>query len=349
LGRSTIDGIGVDVENATAARQREKETGESLADWYAALSGAESGANTPEIDTARQVVKVGKEDAIDLTMISDDEDEVKPIIGLDAGSHNQNAGIPLRVNPNEWFIRRALLKRHHNAPTDPPVKPSRTISIGSLIGITPIQQIKSSPKYALGPENKGYDILKNTLGWGGGGLGKPEGWAPRLDGRDAEIGPSAPQDLVRQLERDNLAEASSSRFPLGTSIATPAVKMETGVIDFTADTDDEVEADMSDDSPSDFEEPNSDLGGPGRTVPIATTLKLDRLGLGHRRTNFDAKGNPLKRVTHTQKEIEEAQRRAKRPIEKKAMDLEKKAKIKWSLKDKRERDERRRIAAALNA
>lgn len=350
LGRSTLDGVGVDIEDGESKKKREVESGDKLAEWYAALSG--SGSSTPRVEEARPVVKVGKEDAIDLTMMSEDEDDAKPVIGRSGsaghGGESIHQGAPLRVNPNEWYIRRALLKRQKTS-TDPPPRPKRTIPIGSLLGVTPIQQVKSAPKYALGPENKGYDILKNTLGWHGGGLGKPEGWQPRDVGEHAEPGPPASQNLARELERD-LVDASAN----SPAVAIPP-KEENGVIDFTADSDDDdpqlgVDGEGFDSDLDDLDTAPDAPSGPGRTVPVATTLKLDRLGLGHRRTNFDAKGNPLKRVTHTHKEIEEAQRRAKRPMEKKGVvDPGKKEKVKWSLKDKKERDERRRIAAALNA
>jgi len=337
LGRSTLDGVGVDVEDGGGRKRRKLEAGETVAEWYTALSG--SGASTPRPEgPSRPAVRVGKEDAIDMTLESDDED-VKPIIG---GSSQPGSSMrsEMRVNPDEWFIRRALLKRH-NQSIDPPTRVSRTIPIGSLLGVTPIQQVKSAPKYTLGPENKGYDILKNTLGWGGGGLGKPDGWQPRTAGPSTASGPSTSLNLAQELELDNFAEAARR--------STPVVPVEeNGVIDFTAETDEDDDESAPEDL-SDFDDTPDGPSGPGRIVPIATTLKLDRLGLGHRRTNFDAKGNPLKRVTHTHKEIEEAQRRAKRPVERRNADLGEKAKIKWKLKDKRETDERRRIAAALNA
>jgi hypothetical protein len=83
--------------------------------------------------------------------------------------------------------------------------------------------------------------------------------------------------------------------------------------------------------------------GPGRTAPVATVLKLDRLGLG--------RGRAAKRVTHTSKEIERAQRRARgvRAPPKEDEEMEKKEKIKWKEKDRRERESRARIAAALGA
>ena len=101
------------------------------------------------------------------------------------------------------------------------------------------------------------------------------------------------------------------------------------------------------DTDSDMEEAErvSLRGGPGRTAPIATSLKLDRLGIGHRRGK--PKAGDVKKVTHTAGEIRDAQRRAKYRVV--TGDLGKKGKVRWKERDKKERDDRRRLAAALNA
>ena len=356
LGRSTVDGVDVDVEQGKLdAEGRKGQSGEEVAAWYAALSRAGSGASTPAADPAhstararhvesvRPVVKVAVEHAIDLTADSDDDEATG-----DAGEDVKTAptvaptqagllGEPLRVDPKEWYIRRALYKSHiTNGPG--PAKPFKSTSIGSLLGVTQIQVKAPAPQYVLGPENKGYDILKNTLGWGGGGLGKPVGWTPTVleDDSNAVAGPSRhASSLADQLAADDLQIKSDA-----TRDTSPAEL--NGVVHLTGDSESE-ESDLDD------EVPEGGPAGPGRTVPVSTMLKLDRLGLGHRRGLVDRKGNSLKRVTHTHEQIEAAQRRAKKRVMEQNNELGAKGKIKWKEKDKRDVQERRRIAAALNA
>jgi hypothetical protein len=91
-------------------------------------------------------------------------------------------------------------------------------------------------------------------------------------------------------------------------------------------------------------------GGPGRTAPVATTLKLDRLGIGHRRSQpKEHLESSKKKVTHTAADIREAQKRARYGAPKQGVELGKKGKVKWKERDRREREERRRLAAAINA
>ncbi|KAK1922102.1 hypothetical protein DB88DRAFT_497149 [Papiliotrema laurentii] len=364
LGRSVLDGVQVDVDTGSTGKKKAVESGEQVADWYAALSRSasasapQSGARTPprqgqdEKDRKEGgVIRVGKDEAIDLTGDSDNddkEDQAHPGDVPARGVNTPNTQIqreeiettakPLRVHQNEWFIRRALLKSHQASTR--PAKPIKPSSIGSMLGTSPIhpQNHKPPPTYVLGPENKGYEILKDRLGWHGGGLGRPAGWTGRESTSpppyvEAEGGASL-NDLRAELERD-VARSAGSRVKSEDAADTP--------IDLTAETDSASGSDLDDPLPDDHP------SGPGRTAPIATSLKLDRLGLGHRRAQKDKQGNPLKRVTHTHQEIVEAQRRAKyrRPVE--GLELGKKGKIKWKEKDKKEREERRRIAAALNA
>lgn len=107
------------------------------------------------------------------------------------------------------------------------------------------------------------------------------------------------------------------------------------VIDLTADSDDD----------NDLDDQPVSQGGPGRTAPIATALKLDRLGIGYRRTRPKGATYTAKKVTHSAEEIREAQRRARYRVIK-GVDLGKKGKVRWKERDK---EDRRRLAAALNA
>lgn len=342
LGRSVIDGVEVDVEEGRATPKRHIEGGQSVAEWYTALSRNGSGANTPQHvvrpDDRIEVVRVSQENAIDLTADSDEEEEeVKPAsshLEMPLNSTSATSLPPLRVNRNEWFIRRALLKSHQaNAASSS--KPHGSTSIGSMLGVTPIQLKPAAPQYVLGPENKGYEILKDRLGWGGGGLGRPVGFVD-------ESGPSAQRDKLSASSPERSASRSLKEELEADIAASSAIKQEEAVVDLTVDTASEAGSDLDDEIPP--EGPS----GPGRTVPIATSLKLDKLGLGHARGKTDRRGNSLKRVTHTHQEIIEAQRRAKYRRPERGLELGPKGKIKWKEKDKREREDRRRIAAALN-
>jgi hypothetical protein len=104
------------------------------------------------------------------------------------------------------------------------------------------------------------------------------------------------------------------------------------VVDLTADSDD--------DDDSDEAQP---VHGPGRTAPVPTVLKLDRFGLGR-------KSGKLK-VTHSTKEIERTYRRSRGQRSQHAPEegqMAKKEKLKWKERDRRDRESRARIAAALN-
>lgn len=352
LGRSTLDGVGVDVEEGQEKAKRNVEGGESVAAWYTALSrNGSSGSNTPrEGEEAMEgqttemikVVKVSKEDAIDLTADSDEEDINKPLVVAQSpraidNENGRGEAAPLRVNRNEWFIRRALLRSHITNPASNP-STTRPTSIGSMLGVSPIQH-KPPPttQYVLGPDNKGYAILKDRLGWAGGGLGRPVGWVD-------QPGSSRHTDMtVGQAESAQSPTRASLKDELEKDIASSStIKQEDTIVDLTGDSASEGGSDLDDDLPP------AEPSGPGRTLPVATSLKLDRLGLGHHRGKKDKQGNSLKRVTHTHQEILEAQRRAKfrRPVNE--LELGPKGKIKWKEKDKREREDRRRIAAALN-
>ncbi|ORY33358.1 hypothetical protein BCR39DRAFT_519397 [Naematelia encephala] len=299
LGRSMADGVGVDVDDGI---RREVESGQKVSEWYKALSNVQPEAELsrrsspdrqavpssrpspihPEAGLSRRPSPYQSEDSLLC---------IQPEAGPSRSRSTSPPTRPIRVKRSEWFIRRALLK----SATSTPTTPSTPLSIGSMLNIGPSQQRVKPAQYVLGPDNKGYTILRDRLGWEGGGLGRPEGYEPALASDDEIVPIDASGNII---------------------------------IDLTADSD---------------EEPVMRPGGPGRTAPIATALKLDRLGIGHRRSQTST----ARKVTHTVEEIEKAQRRARyRKIEK--VELGKKGKIKWKDKDKRERDERRRLLSMMH-
>ncbi len=310
LGRSVQEGFGVEVDEG---RRREIETGGRVSDWYLALSrGGNPGAgpsNEPAADTAGpELPKTSKtETRRSLPELS----QPTTLVKLEARPARHTSQ-PIRVHSRDWFIRRSLLC------LDPPsrtAKPREATSISSLLNIAPSQPRIPPAHYVLGPENKGYELLRDRLGWEGGGLGRPQGWTV--------------EDLDRRKVKEikvTFEEEEPERDVNGNPI-----------VDLTGDSDSESE--LSD-------EPISHAG-PGRTAPIATALKLDRLGIGHRRARPKGGTEVAKKVTHTAEEIGQAQRRAKYRV--KGVDLGKKGKVRWKERDKRERDDRKRLAAALNA
>lgn len=155
------------------------------------------------------------------------------------------------------------------------------------------------------------------FGWGGGGLGKPERW----EEENADTPKEDRKGKRRAESDDEIQEVDASG---------------NAIIDLTLSS--------SEESSSEDEEA---LSGPGRTAPIPTALKLDRLGLGHRSASES-------KITHTHKEIVQAQKRAKYGQRRTNKGEEKgemgrKQKIDWKRKDKREREERRRLVATLNS
>lgn len=182
------------------------------------------------------------------------------------------------------------------------------------------------PRYALGPDNVGFSRLA-ALGWGGGGLGRPEGWTAEDEERLLQ---------GRQERRSAMGREERPRS------APPEAD---GVVDLTAETDSEdekgEEEEQEKEEKDDEEQEKGARSGPGRTAPIATALKFNRLGLGRIASE--------KRVTHSYREIDHARRRGvgtkHDPLSGK--EPGKKAKIKWAERDRREREHRARIAAAL--
>ncbi|CAD6576023.1 MAG: hypothetical protein TREMPRED_001561 [Tremellales sp. Tagirdzhanova-0007] len=298
LGRSMIDVVEVDVEEGST--KKEIEDGGRVAEWYLALSTN----STPGSGPSRAPVPL----AVETTMQGE---------GMKSRLFHHTA-MPRRAYRQDWFTRQS-----HYSPRDQPQHQhalSEPSSISSLLHIAPAQNRAPTAHYVLGPENKGYTLLRDRLGWKGGGLGRPEGWTSQ--GGDTLI----QKDQRLSDEKEKLGIDKNGNL----------------VIDFTADSDDDPHSviDLNDDAVS--------PGGPGRTAPIATVLKLDRLGVGHLRAGATGATDDTKKVTHSASEIREAQRRARRRVVN-SVALGKKGKVRWKERDKRDRDDRRRLAAALNA
>lgn len=200
---------------------------------------------------------------------------------------------PLVIPPSQWFIRRVLLSQHDPYQTKPKAKPS---SIGSLIDSYDAEVEK--PKnfgYVLGPRNKGYELLKKS-GWEGGGLGaRPPAPPPQV----IDLTLSDSDEEEEDEEEIQIVDVKPSIFDAPPTIQTPPAAVPTY--------------------------------GPGRTAPIATALKSDRLGIGH--------SIAKKRITHTSRELRQHGKKAKWIAHKKPE--------KPKDRERRERAETQRIAASL--
>ncbi|WVW86158.1 hypothetical protein I302_108199 [Kwoniella bestiolae CBS 10118] len=344
LGRSTSDGVDVMVDqgrNREDGNEREKEKGRDVADWYLSLSsrslptsgGRKDGdaqvgpSSLTTTDVAPTIAAASSPSSFSIT--------APPAPAAASVSTTKK---PLRVHSKDWFIRRALL-HSTSSPSETP-KPTRTTSIGSLLNINPAAPKRQyEPQYVLGPENKGYEILRDRLGWHGGGLGRPVGREESMDQSQSQV-QTQPQIQIQ----DGLS-SPSRRGAKGKGKEEDVVEIDDNgqpIIDLT----------LSESSDDDLEiEGGAKAYGPGRTAPISTTLKLDRKGLGHSHNSRNRNIESLaKKVTHSHKEIEDARRRSQYGHGRghgKGLELGKKGKVKWKELERRDRDERRAIKAAL--
>jgi len=312
LGRTALEGAGVEVDQGRKTRKLGEE--QDLAAWYRGLASARAIKEEPlvpkKLDEVDMVIDLSQEDdnEIEFDLKPDvDTAHVSPLV-----EPEEVESKPLRVNQSEWFIRRALLAQDRSAASSTQSSPGPS-SISTMLNIGTVQPRPSAIKYVLGPDNKGYELLQNRHGWAGGGLGRPDDWAETQI--LPEAGPSRQRSPVTELDMNGQK-----------------------IVDLTVDSEDEEDG---------YTMPPVMKSGPGRTAPVATSLKLDRLGLGHQR-NKKAARDAEKKVTHTIDEIRRVQQRSRYPPPKQGSELGKKGKIRWKERDKKDREERKRLMAVLN-
>lgn len=334
LGRSAIEGVEVIVDQGTRnkGKGRASEVGhEDMGEWYKALAGksrSNTRATTPVLATSDTIIDLTEEEDLFDDRIpgyadpTTSQSDRKPSVNVEETSSRSatDKDPPIRVHRSEWFIRRALLAQSRSSSSSAASSPGPA-SITTMLNIETKQPRVSQHRYVLGPDNKGYELLKTRHGWEGGGLGRPTDWEERMN----DSAQNAVSDMLVTPEAHAVVELDANGE---------------AVVDLTAESEPEPEDDYADVEP--LRE-----GGPGRTAPIATSLKLDRLGLGHQR-NKRAARDAEKKVTHTIEEIRRVQQRSRYPPPKQGIELGKKGKIKWKERDKRERDERKRLLAVLN-
>lgn len=318
LGRSAMEGAEVEVDQGRRKRRAENE--QDLAEWYRGLA-VKTDLTKDTLRSMEDAVekKSSAPAVIDLTQ--DDDTGSPPVASrpvlpkseISDESRSNPSMKPLRVNQSEWFIRRALLAQDRSTSSSGHSSPGPS-SISTMLNIGTSQPRPAVFNYVLGPENKGYELLQTRHGWEGGGLGRPDDWHERQDMPQA--GPSRQRSPT--IELDVHGEK---------------------VVDLTIDSEDEEE--------EDYKLPPVLKSGPGITAPIATSLKLDRLGLGHQR-NKKAARDAEKKVTHSIDEIRRIQQRSRYPPPKQGTELGKKGKIRWKERDKKDREERKRLMAVLN-
>lgn len=344
LGRSALEGAVVEVDEGRRRKGKERAAdGEDTSSWYQALASRSRAVSEPVAHTDGPAHVI-----VDLTDDMDDDDndedeqvvpdpdpgeDTKPasstleqaVIAPPDGDTRRPATVrePLRVHRSEWFIRRALLAQSRATDISSTSSSPGPSSITSMLNIGTSQPRVMPAQYVLGPDNKGYELLKSRHGWEGGGLGRPADWEER----------------IKEKPKPNTIPALCETPP------PVAVELDANgepIVDLTIDSDSEADPEMD---LGDEEPPRPT--GPGRTAPVATSLKLDRLGLGHRR-NVRAARDAEKKVTHTIEEIRRIQQRSRHPPPRHGIELGKKGKIKWKERDKREREDRQRLQAMLN-
>lgn len=213
----------------------------------------------------------------------------------------------LVVPKAQWFIRRVLLSQHQLNQT-PPKLLSRPSSIGNLVDSYESQS-ELKPQnfgYVLGPSNKGWQLLKKN-GWEGGGLGP--------------LPPPPPSEVVDLTLSDSDEDFEILGDPDDDAIEVVDVKPSIFNLDSPAD------------RPRIIGPVQPAVYGPGRTAPIATALKSDRLGIG---INI-----AKKRITHTPREMKRHDRKVGKANKRQKAEKPKD-------RERRERTETQRFAAALH-
>ena len=243
LGRSTVDGISVEVEDG---RQKGVEGGEQVAEWYLGLAKGNTVEAGPSKDC--QPVDCNESSASRASPPGPPSGQPEMATTEKLDMPLQSIPRPVRAYRTDWFLRR---RPPFNAPSFSTSKAARPSSISALLNIPPSQSRVPPAHYVLGPENKGYALLRDRLGWEGGGLGRPAGWTEEVEGT---------RERASTLDEEAKPELDINGHP---------------IVDLTVDS--------AIDSDSEHDYVPISHGGPGRTAPIATALKLDRLGIGHRR------------------------------------------------------------------
>ena len=139
LGRSMRDGVEVNV--AEGRTRREIEDGGRVAEWYLALSRRDIPDSGPSILPSPPTVEIPTKGA-----------------RLQSRSSHHTAK-PERAYRHDWFTRRSQPLstdeiRYQNTMTEPS-------SISSLLNVAPAQNRAPTAHYVLGPENKGYTLLRD--------------------------------------------------------------------------------------------------------------------------------------------------------------------------------------------
>jgi hypothetical protein len=369
LGRSTSDGFGVDVGTG-----KRREVDKGAFDFWKGLELGSGGTST---------VAAGPSSSNDATRA------IPPSTTVPARNRvgsEQKTTPALAIPRSEWFIRRALAAKARKAAEEAdhsvdqedtdghdiaqliepslasaPI-PQPSTSLASMLSLPPPGQAKyeAPTHFHIKPNNKGWKLLERS-GWSGkGGLGRPEGWEEHLQVKKEDM------ETVKQEEGlEGIVSGSKEEH---------AIDLD-AVIDLT-DMDDESnaiehEVEVAVAGPTRFGEQQlhqaeieahqarAPLIGPGRVAPVATYLKHDLSGIGHkpphraysslRPNDPAAKPKTLKKkVTHTVADMRAAQR-GKIVAGLSEEDLEMKRRG-WAKKDaKRDRDDRKKWMQILSA
>ncbi|KXN88299.1 hypothetical protein AN958_07758 [Leucoagaricus sp. SymC.cos] len=264
-------------------------SGSSLSSWYRSLIGGDStSTHQPRPSSA----------PIPTTSTGDAQERKK---GYRA---------PQIKDKNNWFIQKVLQFEPPTTPSTPPP------TLADILAREP-PPLPSEPKYTppvwieIGPSNKGFAMLQKG-GWNEGealGLGARRrplsstgagGSVITSKGKEKAVVMEPPENRPSRVDKQELCDNLGD------------VKDGADIIDLTqsdsesSSEEEEVEGDMAEEIPQGSELPllegdAEDISAHGRKAlltPIATVLKLDRLGIGLKAKTEGPYKASVKRVTH---------------------------------------------------
>ncbi|RXK40545.1 hypothetical protein M231_02197 [Tremella mesenterica] len=387
LGRSSAEGVTVEIGGgAKLDNHADRGNGKDTSEWYLSISNEGTRTSSPPSRTIplptipqASTSNTSKED-----QVSEGSQTRKP--GRD---HDGTKVKPLRIHKNEWFIRRALLSKSRSYPSSaqkpaqttsiggmldmkpqPKIRPAHYVLGPENKGWALLEGQGWSGGGLGRPTSESALGSTSTKGQGDTAHEDVSGEDERIEGRP-KSGRAVKGRIKKESGREVVDLTMDSDEEI-TSLEKKDSEDNPSIIGHIDEEKDEVDSQMSgDDNKSDCEDRkeaekeeiigervenlndhNSNLeliqvhqDGPGRTAPIATALKLDRYGLGHSRDTSIKKA----KVTHTFKEIREAQRKAKFGQHRMGIELGEKGKKRWKQRAKKDREESKRIMEMLKA
>jgi hypothetical protein len=223
-----------------------------------------------------------------------------------------------KKNKNDWFIQKVLQSAPPSAPSTPPP------TLADILAREP-PPLPSEPKYhppvwlEIGPSNRGFTMLQKG-GWnegealGVGGRGRRDSRRPHTTSIPSPETTTSYTDKGKHRVSPGVLSEKESRLQDGHSDSDVSNEQDCDVIDLTLSDNESEEEEEEEDIvlKKEFEEAHGEEVGfdktneisdnsHGRTAlmtPIATVLKLDRLGIGLKVKTEGPYKASVKRVTH---------------------------------------------------